>query len=250
MQIRAVKAPLVHPGESLEAILDASIPSLAENTIVCITSKIISLCENEIVTKDAYPDKRKLIEQEAEYYLPEQKDNPYNISLTIKNSLLIPTAGIDESNGDEIYILFPRDIPASAARIWSYLRTKHNIKNLGVLITDSHTTPMRRGVTGIALGWCGFEAIYSYVGKPDCFGKPLRVTWVNLLDALAVPAVYAMGEGNEQTPIALINDAPKITFQDRPPTTEEIAAITISLETDLYAPVFRCAPWIKNPNKA
>ena len=33
----------------------------------------------------------------------------YHMTLTIKQGMLIPTAGIDESNGDGYYILWPRD---------------------------------------------------------------------------------------------------------------------------------------------
>lgn len=245
MKITAVKTDRVSTGDDLFALIDRALPALADNTILCITSKIISLCEGAVIPKKDVSDKRQLIYDEAEAYIDQQENNPYNICLTIKNSLLIPTAGIDESNGDDVYILYPRDIQKSAAGLWRYLRQKHTIKNLGILITDSHTTPMRRGVTGIGIGWCGFEALFDYVGKPDCFGRPLRVTKINMLDALAASSVFVMGEGSEQTPVALIEQAPKITFQDRPPNAQEIAEITISLENDLYAPVLRHAPWIR-----
>lgn len=246
MKITALKTQRVSPHDSLEIVIDQAISELQENTILCITSKIISLCEGAVVSKADVPDKRALIRREADAYLPDQENNPYNISLTVKNSILIPTAGIDESNGEDIYILYPRDIQKSAFDLWSRLREKHKIKNLGILITDSTTTPMRRGVTGIGLGWCGFNALYDYVGKPDCFGNPLRVTKINNLDALATASVFVMGEGNEQTPLAIIQNAPKIEFQDRAPSQEEIAEVTISLEDDLYAPVLTAAPWIKN----
>jgi F420-0:gamma-glutamyl ligase len=61
---------------------------------------------------------------------------------------------------------------------------------------------------------------------------------VNVLDALAAAAVFVMGEGAEQTPCALIKEAPKITFSDCPPTEEEVAAFTIPIEEDLYGPLF------------
>ena len=102
---------------------------------------------------------------------------------------------------------------------------------------------MRRGVTGITLGWCGFEPLYSYVNQPDIYGKPLRVTQINILDALATAAVFVMGEGGEQTPIAVISDAPKITFVNRSPTAEEEKRVVISMEEDLYAPLLLNAKW-------
>jgi len=173
------------------------------------------------------------------------KHNPYNIYLTIKNGILIPSAGIDESNVNDIYVLYPKNVQQTAISIWQYLRKKYYIQNLGVLITDSHTTIMRRGVTGIALGWCGFEPLYSYINKPDIYGKPLRVTQVNILDSLATIAVFAMGEGNEQTPLAIISKAPKISFLDRPPTLQEEKSVIIPMEEDLYGPLLESALWLK-----
>ncbi|XVN42215.1 MAG: hypothetical protein RCG15_05995 [Candidatus Rickettsia vulgarisii] len=52
-----------------------------------------------------------------------------------------------------------------------------------------------------------------------------------------------MGEGNEQTPLAIIKNAPKISFLDRPPTKEEEQTILISMEEDLYGPLLRSTVW-------
>ena len=142
-----------------------------------------------------------------------------------------------KSNSEEGYILYPEAIQEDAAQIWNYLRKKHRLRELGILITDSRTTILRRGVTGVALGWCGFVPYHDYIGRPDLFGKPLRVTICNLLDSLAAAAVLVMGEGDEQTPLALITHAPKITFVDRPPSKEEERFFFLSPEEDLYAPL-------------
>jgi F420-0:gamma-glutamyl ligase len=103
---------------------------------------------------------------------------------------------------------------------------------------------MRRGVIGIGLGWCGFKPLYNYIGKPDCFGNPLRVTMVNNLDALAAAAVFCMGEGNEKTPFAVIINPPKIEFQSTAPTDSDIQQISIPLEEDIYAPLLKNAHWV------
>lgn len=244
MDITAYFSPLVKPYASLLPLLNDCLPKLTEHSIVAITSKVVSLCEGRIIHKSPEVNKKNLIQAEAEAYLEDEGENPYNIALTIKNGLLIPSAGIDESNGENIYILYPANIQDSAVKIWDFLRERDHLQNMGVLITDSHTTPLRRGVTGIGLGWCGFKALKNYVGTPDCFGNPLRVTQVNNLDALAAAAVYAMGEGNEQTPFAVIRNLPAIEFQSRPPSEEEINAITIPLEEDLYAPFLKKGKWV------
>ena len=245
MQIIPYKTHKILPNESLFGILDQYLPEIIPQSIVVITSKIISFCQNRILKKDAVKNKYELIRKEADLYLEGDYIEKYGVCLTIKNHFLIPTAGIDESNGNGYYILYPEDLQKTAFEIWQHLRKRIALQKIGVLITDSHTTPLRRGVTGIALAWCGFKPLFSYVGKPDIFGSLLRVTSINILDSLAASAVFVMGEGEEQTPLAVIQQAPKITFQDQPPTEEEIQSITIMPSEDLYAPLLTSVSWQK-----
>lgn len=248
MKITALKTHKIQLDESINDILDQHIPTLTEGVIVAITSKIISLCQGRTVPKNSVQSKYELVKKEANAYLA-QTHNLCNVHLTIKHNILIPSAGIDESNGDGLYILYPQNSQQTAKSIWEHLRNKHHLTHLGIIITDSHTTPLRKGVTGIALGWCGFEPLYSYIGKPDIFNHPLQVTQINILDALAASAVFIMGEGAEQTPIALIEEAPKIQFLSRPPTLEEEQMIHIPLEEDIYAPLLKNANWIWNSSQ-
>jgi F420-0:gamma-glutamyl ligase len=55
-----------------------------------------------------------------------------------------------------------------------------------------------------------------------------------------------MGEGNEQTPLAIIKAAPKISFLNRVPTLEEEQKVVIPMEEDIYFPLLRRANWIRN----
>jgi dihydrofolate synthase / folylpolyglutamate synthase len=244
MQIIPINTHLIHPGESLNAILDQYINQIEEQDIIAITSKIISVCQSRLIEKDQI-SKKQLISQEADAILVTE-NNPYGIYLTIKNNILIPSAGIDESNANNCYILYPEDLQKTTNLIWKHLITKHNIKHLGVIVTDSHTTPMRQGVTGICLSWCGFKPLFSYVNKPDLYGRNLKVTKVNLLDALAAASGLIMGEGNESIPITLIRGAPKISFLNREPTQDELDSIIISMEKDLYAPILTSVTWKKS----
>ncbi len=242
MQTKAIKTHKVSVGESIEEILDQHLTSLESGDVIAITSKIISLCQGRVVQKSSI-SKQDLIKQEADSVLYTES-NPYDLYLTIKDNILIPSAGIDESNSNGVYILYPQNIQTVAYTVWQYLRAKFSIENLGVIIIDSHTTPMRRGVTGITLGWCGFEPLYSYVNKPDIYGNLMRVTQINILDALATTAVFVMGEGSEQTPMAVINNAPKISFVARPPSVQEERNVAISIAEDLYAPLLMGAKWL------
>lgn len=228
---------------SIPAILDAYLTSFEERMVLAITSKIVAVCQGRVV-KIGDVDEHDLIAQEADYYLPPAASK-YNISLTIKDGLLIPTAGIDESNGNGYYILWPRDLQQAANEVRSYLRQRFNCGQAGVIITDSKTTPLRLGVTGVALAYSGFRPLNDYVGSADLFGRPLRVTKVNLADALAAAAVMVMGEGSEQTPLAVMRDLPFVTFQDHDPTEEEARQLQIAVEDDLYGPLLTSVRWHK-----
>lgn len=242
MHIKAHKTHAILPGESLFHILDTYLPKVGEGSIVVITSKIVSLCEGRVVKKDATICKKSLIQQCSQAYL-DIDAGPHDIHLTITNHILIPSAGIDESNGNGCYILYPQDVQQSAQAIWEHLKRRDGVKKLGVVISDSHSTPLRRGVVGIGLGWCGFHPLYSYIGKPDCFQTPLKMTKVNVLDSLTAAAVYCMGEGNEHTPFAVIEEAVNVDFQDSPPLPEDCAEFLVTMENDLYAPLLKNSHW-------
>ena len=240
MKIQPIKTHLIELHEPLLEILDAYLPRLEERSIVAVTSKIVSVSEGRVVGKTI--SKRELIEQEADLYLEEL--NQHGVLLTIKNNILIPNAGIDESNADGVYILYPEDIFLSASKIWEFLRKRDRLLEVGVIITDSHTSPMRWGVTGIGIGWCGFMPLNNYIGTPDCYGHHLRFTKVNVVDALAVSAVFTMGEGNEQTPLALLTELDSVAFVGQPPSKEEIESLHIPMDQDLYGPLLTQGTWV------
>lgn len=244
MKIFPIKTHKIRPyRQNLFEILDKYLERLSQRSIVVIASKIVSICEGRVV-KIEKTDKKELIEQEAEYFLPPE-ENKYNITLTIKGNLLVPTAGIDESNGAGYYILWPKNPQKTANEVREYLSDRFSIKKVGVIITDSKTTPLRWGTTGIAIAHSGFAALNNYIGKPDIFGRKLKVTKANVLDALAVSAVLVMGEGNEQTPLAIIEDIPFVKFQNRNPSEKELREFHIDMEDDLYRPLLKSIKWRK-----
>lgn len=233
MLVTAIKTHKIKPKESIFQVLDSYITKPPKNSIVAIASKIISISEDRLIAKK---NKTAIIRQEADFCFAHPKKHP-NFCLTLKNNRLIPNAGIDESNCKNHCVLLPQNPQLTAKKIWSYLRKKHQNKKLGVIITDSNITPIRTGVTGITIGWCGFKPTYSYIGKRDVFGQSLKVTQINLLDSLATTATLAMGEGKEQTPIAIINAPPKIIFQNRAPTKKEEKENCIAPEKDLFGAI-------------
>ena len=117
------------------------------------------------------------------------------------------------------------------------------LNHLGVIITDSITTPLCWGVTGATIAHSGFLALNNFVGHPDIFGRALNMTKVNIANALAAAAVLVMGEADEQTPLAVLSDLPFVQFQAGDPTPAELHGLHIALEDDLYAPLLKSVPW-------
>ena len=143
-------------------------------------------------------------------------------------------AGIDESNGNGKCIMLPRDSYESAYQMWREIREKYSIANLGIIITDSHTVPFRKGTTGVSLGHIGFEGIRDYIGKPDIFGRLFAFSRANIVDALATSAVHTMGEGDECQPLAVIKN-PLVTYTDKRQNGDDLI---IDPEDDMYGPLF------------
>lgn len=249
MKVRSIKTEKVLPGTDLFKFLDKHLKTFREGSILAITSKIVSICEGRIIKAEGDPEESKrrrdeLARREAELYLPPE-ENQYNIILAIKNNLIIPTAGIDESNSGGYYVLWPKDPQGTANKVREYLIKRFGHRKVGLIITDSKTTPLRWGTSGVAIAHSGFKALKNYIGTPDIFGKHLKITKANVMDALAVSAVLVMGEGNEQTPLAVIEDVPFVSFQKRNPTKKELSDLKISIDDDLYSPLLKSAKWRK-----
>lgn len=244
MKVTGIRTNVITKGDSIEDVLQTYLPEkLEEKTVIAITSKIVSICEGQLIKiEDA--DKDELIKQESQWYLP-RKINKYNISYAIVHNFLVGGAGIDESNGNGSYILWPKDPQKSANNAREFLQKKYKLKHIGVIITDSKANPLRWGVTAASIAYSGFKVLKNYIGTPDIFGRPFTFETLNIADALAASAGIVMGEGAEQTPLAVIEGIPHIEFQDRNPTEKEIKELKIEPEDDIYAPLLTSVTWLK-----
>ncbi len=139
------------------------------------------------------------------------------ILLTEKNGILIANAVIDKSNAgtEEFYALWPKDPFETARTIVQRIKSTFNLKEFGVIITDSRVQPLRRGVVGVAIGADGFYPVQDCRGRNDLYGNKMRWKQRALGDQLADAAHLVMGECDEQTPFVLIEDAP-VEFTDLP----------------------------------
>jgi putative folate metabolism gamma-glutamate ligase len=245
MIIKTIKTKVLNPPkDDLLAAIGGSIKSLKEKDIVVITSKLVSIWQGRCVPIGDYPNKDELVMREADLYLPREATPGAWCMHTMKNNVFIPSAGIDESNASGHYILWPRDVKRVARQLWMWLRKKYHVKDLGVIITDSHTIPLRRGVLGISLAHYGFVPLKDYRGKRDLFGRELKMTQTNIADGLAAAAVLLMGEGSECTPLAIVRDIPLVRFVEKPYRSKKSdSSFEIRTKEDLYYPLLSSVPW-------
>ena len=229
MIIKPIKTRVFQEIEDILLFINEHIKKIPEGSVLVVTSKIIALSEGRTQKVFSVKEKERLIKKESDIAIKTEF-----VWFSIKDGQLMANAGIDESNGDGKLILLPRDSFVSAEKIRKAVMKKYQLKNLGILITDSRTMPLRAGVIGTTLGYAGFKGIKSYVGKPDIFGKKFKFSRVNIADGLAASAVLCMGEGSERFPLALIENAP-VVFCSRINKSET----KIALKDDMYLPFLK-----------
>lgn len=228
LPIKTRKFPPPEAKGKLLPLLSEFLPPLKDKDIVIITSKIVAIHQGRFVKIIPKTDRIKLIKQEAEAYFAK---NPS--SMTVKEHTLTPYAGIDRSNGNHHYILWPNHPHKTAKKIWQYLRRRDRLTDLAVIIADSTCHPLRWGHFGISIGFFGFRPVYWYKNKTDIFGRPLKNHCQNIVDALAAMGTIFMGEGSEQTPLLVIRSFSQIEFSDR----SHLAEFWVKRRDDLYAPL-------------
>ncbi|MEK7106843.1 MAG: coenzyme F420-0:L-glutamate ligase, partial [Patescibacteria group bacterium] len=181
MKVQPIRTRIFKEGENLADFIVAHIPKLRDGAILAVTSKIVALAEGRVVQLKNKKEKEKLIRAESEWQLkvlPEWW-------LTVRDGTVVVNAGLDDSNADGKTILLPKDSFKSAIELRTKLKKRYKIKQLGIVITDSRTSALREGVTGVALGYAGFKGVKDYRGDKDIFGRKLKVTQTNIADSLA-----------------------------------------------------------------
>jgi len=234
IRTRTLRAP---KDDLLDALARAKL-QLKEGDILAVSSKVLSIHEGRTLPIESV-DKDKLIEREAEWFIRFPK-NQHKKLFTINQGGMASSAGIDQSNGNGHYILYPDDSFKSAKKLRTFLIRKYGLTNFGVLITDSTSMPLRRGAIGFALAWDGFVPLKDYRKTKDLFGREFRAEVANIADGLAAGAVVAMGEGNESTPVAIIRGA-KVEWGNK--KTRE--PLVTAPEQDMYAPLLFSKKWKK-----
>ncbi|MDD4613958.1 MAG: coenzyme F420-0:L-glutamate ligase [Caldisericia bacterium] len=193
---------------------------IGHGDIIVIASKVVSISEGRvislsdlIVTEEAWalaieyhmnPLFCQAILQEADEIL----GGVPGVITTMKNGIVTPFAGVDQSNVPKNHaVLWPKNPTSTAQRLHEYIKKTLNI-SVGVIISDSQIAPLRVGTYGVAIAVAGFDGIIDRRGEKDLFGKIMHITRLNLADNLASAANLVMGETTERSPFVLIKGLP------------------------------------------
>ncbi|HVY58988.1 MAG TPA: coenzyme F420-0:L-glutamate ligase [Xanthobacteraceae bacterium] len=217
--------PLVRPGDDLADILAAaferSVPAPAENDVLVVAQKIVSKAEGRYLDlADVQPSARALalaaeVQKDArlvEVILRESRrvvrHRPNVLIVEHRLGFVMANAGVDHSNsdptlGEDIVLLLPENPDGAAQALHQRLSARFG-RNIAVIINDSWGRPWRRGTVGVALGSAGLPALLDLRGRPDLFGRALRVSELGLADEIAAAASLLMGQANEGRPAVLV----------------------------------------------
>lgn len=244
MKVQAVKTRKVTPKLcTLLELLDESLQTLSEKSVVAIASKVVAMCEGRVVPLGSVP-KDELVAQEAQLYVPSSM-NRYGVTLSKANNMLVVAAGVDESNAGDNYVLWPSDPQAAANEVRAYLRQRFKLQEVGVVITDSVTRPLQWGTTGVALAYSGFQPLHDYVGQKDLFGREFMFQNNSIHNGLAAAAALVGGEGAEQTPVVVLSQLDFVRFVDHNPTKDELDSLAIDFKDDVWGLMLKGMPWQK-----
>lgn len=211
MEFIPVKTKVMEPPrDDIYAVLDEFVTDIREGDIINISSKIVAIHQGRTV-RIGDINKAELVKKEADHLI---LTDYHPFPLTIKFNTFLGAAGIDESNGNGYYILPPERVFETAAELHRYLKKRHDVTDIGVIITDSRSLPFRFGAMGVAIACWGFSPIASHVGKKDLFGREIKYERSNLADAIAAGAGLVSGEVAECQPVVIARGVPEVVFNE------------------------------------
>jgi coenzyme F420-0:L-glutamate ligase / coenzyme F420-1:gamma-L-glutamate ligase len=209
------------PGDSLAEKLIHALKhlnlSLRKGDILIVKHKIVSKAEGQLIALEtinpsansrAWARRYNLDARITEVAQVESKRvvrRKRGVLITeTRHGLICANSGVDASNvdGGRHALLLPKDPDRSAARLHGALKKRLKL-SIPVIITDSFGRPWREGLTEVAIGIAGMEALHDYRGHRDPHGYPLRVTVEAVADELACAAGLVCGK-LARTPACII----------------------------------------------
>jgi coenzyme F420-0:L-glutamate ligase / coenzyme F420-1:gamma-L-glutamate ligase len=221
-ELRIIPLPIkteVKTGDSLTGLLLRALRlhKLRQGDILVIKHKIVSKAEGQFVgLKSIKPspvsrrwaqryhlDARviELAIQQAQRIVRRKR----GVLITeTHHGLICANSAVDVSNvdGGRHALLLPSDPDRSAARIHRELKKTLRL-SIPVIITDTFGRPWREGLTEVAIGVAGMQALHDYRGLRDSHGYALQASIEADADQLACAAGLVCGK-LARTPACII----------------------------------------------
>ncbi|GIJ30463.1 hypothetical protein Vqi01_56250 [Micromonospora qiuiae] len=195
----------VTEGDDLAVLIGTAAPWLRDGDVLVVTSKIVSKAEGRLVDVPADGPDRQAARDEilaSETVRLVAARGTTRIVQT-RHGFVMASAGIDASNVDKTrLVLLPEDPDASARALRAALRERYGV-DVVVIISDTMGRPWRNGLTDVALGVAGMDAIRDHRGEVDPYGNELVLTQMAVVDELAAAGELIKGKC-DQMPVAVI----------------------------------------------
>jgi coenzyme F420-0:L-glutamate ligase / coenzyme F420-1:gamma-L-glutamate ligase len=242
LHVRALEPlPDVLPGDDLAALVAAVVPpDLARGDVLVIAHKVVSKAEGRVRSLESISPGERALSLAAEHRkdarLVQAVLDESAAVLRAHDGVLIcethhgfvcANAGVDQSNASSPgqVVLLPEDPDGSARRLRAALPARP-----AVVIADSFGRAWRLGQTDVALGAAGLAPLDDWSGRPDAYGRPLRVTAIAVADAAAAAADLARAKDSRR-PVVLVRGLERYVTDDDGPGA---AALRRPREQDLF----------------
>ena len=234
--------PEIHRGDDLSKLIArAAGEDLRTGDVLVVTHKIVSKAEGRLVDlrtvepstlAKRFATRYEKDPRQIEVVLRESRrivrmDHGLIISET-HHGFVCANAGVDASNvpGEETVCLLPLDPDASADNLRSALASRAG-SDLAVIVSDSFGRAWREGITNVAIGVAGMEAVADDRGQTELHGFPLAASILAVADELAAAAVLVMGK-TTGIPVAIIRN---YAYKPGPGTARDLL---MAPERDLF----------------
>jgi coenzyme F420-0:L-glutamate ligase / coenzyme F420-1:gamma-L-glutamate ligase len=237
--------PAVAPGDDLAALIAAAAPAdLADGDVLVVAHKVVSKAEGRVRRlADIEPGERarelatehrkdaRLVQAVLDECADLLRAVDGVLICVTRHGFVCANAGVDQSNASAAgeLVLLPEDPDASARRLRAGVEAALGVRP-AVVISDSFGRAWRLGQTDVAIGAAGLTPLEPWHGRPDAFGRELRVTSIAIADAAAAAADLARAKDSLEPAVLVRGLERHVTSEDGPGA----AALRRPPEQDLF----------------
>jgi coenzyme F420-0:L-glutamate ligase / coenzyme F420-1:gamma-L-glutamate ligase len=238
--------PAIRPGDDLARLVAAAAPTdLGDGDVLVLAHKVVSKAEGRIRRLDEIEPGERARELAAEHgkdarlvqvVLDESAEllraEAGTLVCVTHHGFVCANAGVDQSNAstaDGALVLLPEDPDRSAALLRSGIEAERGVRP-AVVIADSFGRAWRLGQTDVAIGAAGLVPLDQWIGRPDGFGRELRVSSIAVADAVAAAADLVRAKDSLE-PVVLLRGLDRFVTADDGPGA---AALRRPRDQDLF----------------